>query len=342
MPELPKKILVIRFSSIGDIVLTSPVLRCLKHQIPETELHFLTKKQNAGILTANPYIDKLHLFEDDLQATIQSLKKEQFDFILDLHSSIRSGLLRKRLGVRSRVFNKMNVQKWLFTTFKINHLKNQHIVDRYLKPLEEFGVKNDENGLDFFIGDDQQVNLAAELPELNQVFVAYGIGALHATKRLPTDKIIELLRRIEPQVVLLGGPADKARGEEIAAAINGQLAPSSKDINKVINLCGKYKLQQSASILEQAEWVICHDSALMHIAAALDKKIALLWGNTHPDFGMYPYLKSPSSIAHNFQVEELSCRPCSKIGHESCPKKHFNCMQQQDLQAIADMVNNAS
>jgi len=359
MTEQPKKILVIRFSSIGDIVLTSPLVRCLKRQLPQVELHFLTKKQNAGILTANPYIDQLHLFEGDLKATIRVLKSEQFDFVVDLHSNIRSGIVRKSLAVRSQVFKKMNLEKWLFTTFKMNRLKGQHIVDRYLKTVEELGVVNDGEGLDFFIANDQQVDLQKELPKLSKLpelslssvtlsekrpvdlepFVAYGIGALHATKRLPTNKIVELLRQIQRPVLLLGGPNDSARAEDILEALQSSKSHEDVVIHKVVNVCGKYTLQQSSSILQQAEWVICHDSALMHISAALNKKIALLWGNTHPDFGMYPYPKNSDSIAHNFEVDGLSCRPCSKIGYESCPKKHFKCMNEQNLNEIAQLVN---
>lgn len=141
------KVLVIRFSSIGDIVLTTPVVRCLKKQKPETEVHYLTKKAFKDILVSNPYIDKLHLLEDSLDAVIDQLKSEQFDHIIDLHHNARTLRVKKALKVPAHSFDKLNVKKWLLVNFKIDMMPDMSIVERYLDTVKELGVYNDGGGL---------------------------------------------------------------------------------------------------------------------------------------------------------------------------------------------------
>ncbi len=319
------KILIIRFSSIGDIVLTTPVIRCLKKQL-HAEIHFITKKAYRDVLIHNPYIDKLHLLEDDLADNIAALKKENFDFIIDLHHNLRSLRIRKALPKKAYAFNKLNLKKWLLVNLKIDRMPGVHIVDRYMDTVKNLGVVNDGMGLDYFIHEDERVPLNS-LPESHrQGFIGIAMGAQHATKRLPAKKILELCRQIGKPVILLGGPEDAALAEEIVAGTG----------SRVYNACGKYKLNQSASLVQQAEKIISHDTGLMHIAAAYKKDIVSVWGNTVPEFGMYPYLPGASLIA---EVKGLSCRPCSKIGYEKCPKGHFNCMNRQDLTGIAHYVN---
>ena len=145
------KFLVIRFSSIGDIVLTTPVVRCLKKQVVTAEVHYLTKKSFAKIFEANPYIDKVHYLENDLNAVIASLQQEDFDYVIDLHNNLRTKKVKQALKKQAFSFTKLNIQKWLLTALKINKMPAIHIVDRYLQTLESFGVKNDGAGLDYFI-----------------------------------------------------------------------------------------------------------------------------------------------------------------------------------------------
>ena len=318
------KILIIRFSSIGDIVLTSPVIRCLKQQVDGIELHYLSKKAFEPVLIANPYIDKLHFFEGSLSNCITELKAEKFDYIIDLHHNLRSLLIKVKLGVKSSSFDKLNWQKWLFVNFKLNKLPKVHIVDRYLQTVAFLEVKNDGKGLDYFLKN--SYNLDELLPESHQKYIALVIGAQHGTKRLPVEKLIELCQNIKHPLVLLGGPEDKERGKDIAL----------KSGNHVYNACGSFKLDQSAFLVKMSEQVISHDTGLMHIAAAFNKPILSIWGNTVPEFGMYPYQASHSRM---FQVTGLSCRPCSKIGSETCPKKHFNCMNLMNIHAIIKEIN---
>ena len=322
------RLLVIRFSSIGDIVLTTPVLRCIKKQLPGTELHFLTKERYRSILEANPYVDKIITLGLSKTLMMHQLKTEKYDAIIDLHHNLRTWEVKRALkGVSAYSFHKLNWQKWLMTACKINRLPQQHIVDRYLATTSSFGVMNDGEGLDYFIPEEQHVK-ANDLPLSHQMgYVALVIGAAHATKQLPADRCIELCRRISLPVVLLGGKVDFARGEEI----------SRHDPIKVYNACGKFSLHESADLIRKSLLVITPDTGLMHIAAAFKKPIISIWGNTIPAFGMTPYYGRHQVPQHLSEVQ-LGCRPCSKIGHDACPKKHFNCMQQQDLQQMQEWV----
>lgn len=313
-----KKILILRFSSIGDIVLTTPVIRCLKTQL-DCELHYATKENYASIVHNNPHVDKVHVLQNSIPDLIEKLKKENFDYIIDLHHNIRTLRIKRALKVKAWSFNKVNIEKWLMTMFKINRLPNVHIVDRYLETTKELGVINDNKGLDYFIPAEDIVILNTVGNFIENHYVAIAIGAQHYTKRLPLHKLIELCQNIASPIVLLGGKEDADTAEKIIAAL-----PQRKDI---FQACGKFNLNQSASIVQQAKAVISHDTGLMHIAAAFNKEIWSIWGNTIPGFGMYPY----QTVHHNIERTNLSCRPCSKIGHHSCPKKHFKCMEEQDL-----------
>ncbi len=318
------KFLIIRFSSIGDIVLTTPVIRNLKEQFAGAELHYLTKKSFAPLLADNPYIDKIHLLDKSLSDIIPQLKKESFDYIIDLHHNLRSLIIRHKLKIKTFSFNKLNWQKWLMVHFKINKLPEQHIVNRYMSTLHEFHIKNDQKGLDFFIPDNSRFDPRQLPPLFHHGFISFVIGAGHFTKQMPDKKITQLINRINLPVLLLGGPDDFKKGEKIRINCG----------SKTYNLCGKLSIMQSASAVQQSTLVIAHDTGLMHIASAFKKVILSIWGNTIPAFGMYPYLPNPSSKI--YQVEGLQCRPCSKIGYQKCPKKHFRCMQDIPIHSMAD------
>lgn len=324
-----KKILVVRFSSIGDIVLTTPVVRAL-HQQLGAEVHYLTKQAFKGVLEANPYIAKLHLLQKDVSEVLPALRQERFDAVVDLHNNLRSAQVKWQLGAKRYAFQKLNWEKWLLVRFKLNRLPDRHIVDRYLAAAAPLGIHNDGQGLDYFISPADTVDtrpllsthgippLVGERDDQPPRYVAFVIGAAHATKRMPPEKITSICRNIDWPVLLLGGPDDAAAGQQIADAAG----------THVINLCGQLRLNQSASLVQQAWQVITHDTGLMHIAAAFSKDIISVWGSTVPEFGMTPYY--PEGVARNrsLQVQGLPCRPCSKIGFDTCPKGHFKCMNE--------------
>ena len=216
--------------------------------------------------------------------------------------------------------------------FKINRLPNKHIVDRYLDTCKTLGVENDDKGLDYFIAKEEEVDLKTLPEEFKQGYIAWVIGAKQNTKKFPAEKIVRTINQINYPVVLLGGKEDEENGEKIKAAVG------SKQLT-VFNACGKYSLNQSASLVQQAKIIVTNDTGLMHIAAAFKKPTISIWGNTIPEFGMFPY----KTNNYQMQVANLDCRPCSKLGYDACPKGHFNCMnligEKQLLDAIANAIN---
>ncbi len=322
------KILVLRFSSIGDIVLTSPVVRCLKQQLDNSEIHYFTKRPFASLLQNNPHIDKVYSFEKNVDEVLSELKKENYDWVIDLHHNLRSMQVKRALGKPSKSFNKLNIEKWLLVNFKINLLPNKHIVDRYFETVAHLGVKNDLKGMEFFIDHDDLVSVSSLPQEFQSGYVAFVIGAKHNTKKLPTEKIISICKKLNRPIILVGGKEDFEEGEKIESGVKNQES-------RILNTCGKYNIQQSASLIKQAEKIITHDTGMMHIAAAFRKKIISVWGNTVPEFGMYPYMPGHeenfmTTESKIVEVKNLPCRPCTKIGFDKCPKGHFKCMNEID------------
>lgn len=309
------KILIIRFSSIGDIVLTTPILRCIKLQLKDVELHFITKQQFISVIENNPYVDKFYTIKDSLAEVIPQLKKENYDYIIDLHHNARTLKLKLALGKKSFSFNKLNWEKFLIVNLKTNKLPETHIVDRYFETVTSLGVKNDNKGLDYFVNEKDDIDIPSSLPSLfHNDYNVLVVGGSYFTKQIPVNKLKEICTLSPLPIVLLGGKDDVVNAEQVYQFHK----------NKTINLCGKLNLNQSASIIQQSHKVITSDTGLMHIAAAFKKDIISVWGNTIPEFGMGPYLSGKNSQI--VEVKNLPCRPCSKLGYKKCPKGHFKCM----------------
>lgn len=349
--EKIKKILIIRFSSIGDIVLTTPVIRCVKEQL-NCEVHFLTKKSFESILIFNSHLEKVYTINKKVSEVLPQLKLENYDAIIDLHKNIRTLQVRWALRVPYFSFDKLNWEKWLMVNFKINRLPKIHIVDRYMETLKPLASKGE---LDFTKGESSALiendseedsagllnseidlsHLENKFPEIVNFFsplgdrgLIFAIGGAHATKRLPVSKIISICSKIKSPIILLGGKEDATIGEKVVLAINE---------DRVINMCGKTTLQESIQLIKSAKKVITHDTGMMHIAASFQKEIISIWGNTIPEFGMTPFYADGIDRNTIVQVENLSCRPCSKIGFEKCPKGHFKCMMEIDEKKIVKM-----
>jgi ADP-heptose:LPS heptosyltransferase len=320
------KILIIRLSSIGDIVLTSLVVRCIKNQVKNSEIHFVTKQQFAFILKSNPYIDKVHVLEENFADLIHELKPEKFDYIIDLHHNFRSTRLKRNLNAKAFSVNKLNWQKMLLIRFKINRLPKKHIVDRYLETTSTLQIENDGKGLDYFIPEKEEFKIS-DLPlPFQKGFVAFVIAGTYKTKKLPVEKITEICREINFPVILLGGKSEFDEGEKVLSQSKGN----------VLNYAGKISLNSSASLVRDAKLVLTNDTGLMHIAAAFQKKILSFWGNTVAGFGMVPYQPHPAS--RRMEVENLKCRPCSKLGFQKCPKKHFKCMNDINVDEVVRWI----
>ena len=328
------KVLVIRCSSIGDIVLTTPVIRGLYRQLG-AEVHYLTKPAYAQLLSENPYISQIHLLKDSLWKLIAALSDEHFDYVIDLHHNLRSFVIKSALRVPSYSFYKMNIEKWLFVRLKFPSLRASHVVDRYWKSVAPLGVEADTQGLDYFLPQDPSLG-RAQLPlSFQKSYVVYAIGGKWGTKKLPLKKMIQLCDQINRPIVLIGGKEDQETGTALADFFN---TPSSEAYHKglealgkktlIHNSCGSLSLHESAAVIRDADYVFTHDTGMMHIAAAFGREIFSIWGSTVPELGMYPYRTRFTILEHR----GLKCRPCSKIGYRSCPLRHFRCMNEHPLQ----------
>ncbi len=329
------KFLVIRFSSIGDIVLASPVVRCLKTQLTDAEVHFLTKKSFQAVTEANPYIDKFFYFENDLAVIIDALKNENYDYVIDLHNNFRSIKIKKTLKKKTFTIDKLNIEKFLLTNFHINMMPGKHITCRSLQTVESLGVKDDGNGLDYFIPEKDMVSIS-DLPTSHVAgYVAVVIGASYYTKKMPLHKLQELCKKIEYPIILLGGKEEKEEGELIAKV----------DPIKIYNACGKFNLNESADLVMKATLVISHDTGLQYIACAFNKPVLAIWGGTSPKLDVEPFygsnfLETQKKLPYeNIIVPNLWCQPCSKYGKKKCPLGHFNCMEKHNIDLIVEKVH---
>lgn len=296
----------------------------------------------AGVLKGNPHIDEFHYFEKDLQKTVLELVPLNFSLVFDLQKNFRSryvtALLKQAFNSQVQLFSfhKLNIRKWLAVQLKWKSLlPDKSIVDRYFEGVRSLGIRNDGLGLEFHIPLEDEIS-GDDLPMGHQMgFIACSIGGQHQTKKMPVEQWQQLISKLTWPVVLLGGPEDQVTGDHIA---------QSNPV-KIYNACGKFNLKESADILKRAKVVLSHDTGLMHMAAALKKPLVAIWGNTIPEFGMFPFygqnnlLTHPSPILAHAEVDGLSCRPCSKIGYSVCPKSHFKCMKDQNLEEMIRQVD---
>lgn len=320
------KILVIRFSSMGDIIYTTPVVRCLKQQLPGAQVHFLTKSAFKYIYDANPYVDEVLLLKENLADTIQEIKNEQYDYIIDLHNNLRTAIIKFKTGIRSSTFPKFTVRKWLSLKLKKKLVPSTHIVERYMQAVHFLGVKNDDKPIDYFIKNEYRLSDLLPLSHQNG-YIAFIIGATHFTKRMPNAKIINICRQINAPIVLLGGNDVAANANEIKLTLG----------DKIYNACGKTTLDESVFMVSKAAKVIGFDTGLTHIAEAFNVPIASIWGGTVPELlGVQPYKVKDAEVIGI----ELPCRPCSKFGLEQCPLGHFKCMNDIPENAVVNFANN--
>ncbi len=323
------KILVIRFSSIGDIVLASPVFRCLKNQLPEAEIHFVTKQSFRLVTAANPYIDRFFYLDNDLPSLIAQLREENYDYVVDLHKNFRSVKIKHALKTKSFTIRKLSLEKFLLTKLNINIMPRIHITRRSLDTVAPLGISDDGMGLDYFIPKEDVVK-ETDLPHSHLAgYVALVIGASYNTKKLPFHKLQELCRKLPYPIILLGGKEDASTGNAIAAV----------DEIKIYNACGKFNLNESADLVRQSRLVISHDTGLQYIACVFKKQLLAIWGATSPALDVEPYYGSQFMDMQKVPVYEniylgLGCQPCSKYGEAKCPLEHFNCMENQDIDGI--------
>jgi ADP-heptose:LPS heptosyltransferase len=308
------KILIIRFSAIGDIVLTSPVLRILQEGLMGgAELHMVVRKRYLSVVEHNSRLSKVFSFENTVQEVMEPLSLESYDYIIDLQNNLRSNLIKKRLGVLAFTVEKKNWAKFVWIKFGFK-LDIPHVVQRYIDTLKTLGLEDDGKGLEFEIPEEIKV----ELPFDN--YTAVVIGANHFGKRPDASNWLNILHRIPGNIVLVGG-----REEEM-------MSTALTVDSRVYSAVNKLNLMESAWVVKNAELVVAGDTGLMHIAAAFSKNIISIWGCTRPGLGMSPWMPGKKSVM--LEPQGRGDRPCSKLG-DSCNHGQLNrCIHEIDLNKL--------
>jgi lipopolysaccharide heptosyltransferase II len=322
-PSNLNSILVIRLSSLGDVLLTTPLLRSLRHQYPGINIDYLVKEQYFDALKNNPHLRNIISY-DLTGERVNKLKLNQYDLILDLQNNSRSKKITSGLNIPVKRFNKRNIDKFLLVNFKINNLKESEAIPvRYLKTMP--GLVPDDNGPELFL---TKINEQSHDTSGN---IGIAPGSRHLTKMWPKEYYIELANLLVKsgyRIFLLGGKSDRKICKEMASQIENTVDVSNDD-----------NLAETAENMKNCNLVICNDSGLMHTAAAMKIPVCVFFGSTVQEFGFTPY-KTKNLILEN---KLLNCRPCSHIGRESCPLGHFRCMleitPQMALERILTLLN---
>lgn len=305
-----KKILVIRLSSFGDIVLTFPFLKQVKAIFPQSTVYFLTKNSYRGLVELCPYIDRIITFNNDYSDTISLLRKLKFDYIFDLHKNIRSYLLSLSIKGKKFRYKKETFKKFLLVKFKINLFKK--VVPVYRKYLET--LKNMIDNIDVsYPNIDYKIDKTSRF---NFNYIILAPSSKHYTKTYPTEFFIEIINRKKDNKFILVGD-NSQRDINICKMIE-------QSCENVVNLCGRTDFKDLANLILNADYVICNDSGVLHFAELLGKKVYVFFGSTVKEFGFYPQLETTVIFENN----NIKCRPCSRHGKDKCPKKHFKCMRE--------------
>jgi heptosyltransferase-2 len=322
------KILIIRLSSLGDILLTTPFIRSIKNQYPAIKIDMIVRNEYADAIKLNPNISQKFYFTRDDEKNKEIIKKlnyEKYDLIIDLQNNLRSKKITNSLKIKTERFHKNSWNKFLLVNFKIDRLKNEpQIPLRYAQTISNLHL--DSEGIDLL----SDKSPSEEIVNKKDI-IGLCPGARHFTKCWPKEYFIELGQMLAEkgyQIVLFGGKIDKNLCAEI-----------SSEIPESINLSNDDNLMQTVSDMSKCTAIICNDSGLMHVASSTKVKIIAIFGSTVKEFGFTPYNCTNLILENN----SLSCRPCSHIGKDHCPKKHFNCMREIKpkfvLEKTIDFIN---
>ncbi len=322
------KFLFIRLSSMGDILLTSPVIRSIRAKFPNSEIHFLVAKQFKDVLLGNPNIDKLLIYDKSksMSEILQWKNKlisdfGKYDYVIDLHNNLRSKIFRKNLAAKIYSIPKRRLHKLALVNFKRSPFKAIHVVDNYFKAVQQLEVYPDSGGLD--ITQSPNFTIFKYFTKSDTKIIAIAPGAAHFTKRLPSQKYIEIINLLNQSgdfsFVLIGGLADKELCNTIQESASGQ----------IINLSGELSISETAKAIGESDLLITNDTGVMHIGAAVQTPLIAVFGSTTPSLGFSPY-----NCIHQIIEANLPCRPCTHIGLKECPKRHFNCMNLIESQNV--------
>jgi len=335
------KFLFIRFSSLGDILLTFPAISYLKNTYPNSTIHFVSKSQFHDILKLNHSIDEIILFDeknDSMSKLKKIIKHNNYDYIIDLHNNIRSRLLSLFLPNKIFRFNKHSLKKFLLVKTKINLLKNYpNIIKRYFLTFNKI-LELDENKFDKYLeiykinvtDYENLIDLEKFIQNDNNDLIAFCPSAKHKTKIFPLGKFAkigrELLKKRKRTIILFGSKEEYQYCEELRIAISSE---------SCINMAGKTTLIETSLLLNKCKLIVTNDTGLMHLGNLLKIPLIAIFGSTVKELGFFPF-GNTSFVIENIG---LKCRPCSHIGLNKCPKKHFKCMNDIDESVIIKKAN---
>ena len=324
------KILIIRLSSLGDILLATPMIRSIQRKFPDKKIHFLLRSEFESVLVNNHFLEKIFLFtrnDEENKKLIKELRREKYDLVIDLQHNLRSAVICNKLRVKTVKFNKRDTAKLLLVKFKINLLKNApQMPVRYAELFDDF--KLDDEGLELIT-----LNAPSPLFDPNKKYIGFAPGSRHFTKMWPREYYIELGRMLNNDgytIALFGGKDDRLVCAEIATKVDS------------IDFSNKNDLLQTAVDMKKCSGIVCNDSGMMHTACAADVKVLAIFGSTVKEFGFTPYTGKESGLLTKYLVMEnksLSCRPCTHIGRDKCPKTHFKCMLEITPQLVYNNIN---
>ncbi len=329
--HLSPDILVVRFSAIGDILLTTPLLRAIRTRHPGARLAFLTKERYVPLLSDNPNLNEVVGIgeEDGIRAIAELVRSVRYSHLLDLHGNLRSRVLRTLVRGPWRGFSKRRVaRRVLIATKRDLYGEPTPMAERYFEAAADLDLDLDGQPPDFFLAPEAEERATAALARQGvgqgRALVAIAPGAAHATKCWPTDGWVRLSRRLVSSgadVVIVGGPDDVGVAQEVLAGIRGRL--SGAEERRVGSVAGQLGLQETGAVIRGCAVLISGDTGVMHMATGVGTPVVALFGPTVRQFGFFPYRAARSSVVEL----PLGCRPCSAQGGPSCPLGHHRCLR---------------
>jgi lipopolysaccharide heptosyltransferase II len=320
-----ENILIIRLSSLGDIILTTPLIQELRKIYPAARIDFVVKKEYAWIVQQFLWLNNIYTLDtskgkEEIETVRNELKKNDYNHILDLHNNFRSIKLRKDIGGKIHIINKRSFKRWLLVKTKINLLKDEpDIIGRYFEVAKELGVSDPGTGETF----------GKEFPRSQIKKAAICPGAKHWNKRWPPEYFVEVAK----DLITKGYQIEFFGSEEENEYVNKIASQLPQD--KITNLCGKISFAKLPKRIAECSLAVTNDSGLMHVAAAVGIQTISIFGPTVREFGFMPQNMNVRIIENM----DLDCRPCTTIGLDHCPKGHFKCMREITPEDIISIVS---
>lgn len=326
----PEKILLLRLSALGDVVLTSPLIRALRQRFPHARIDFVIKKDFAELVAHHPQLNAVHCVEPEhglrgLAQLGRQLRGARYEVVLDLHRNFRTRFLARACNApRLGHYQKHLVRRWFFVKFKAATMQHvPPVAQRYLQAAAFLNLQDDGAGTELLWNAVHEEEARRVLFEAGwkeeRALLCLAPGAGYFTKRWPVEYFAEVARHLlnvngDLQIAVLGGTQDRGLGAFIRAQAGA----------RILDLTGRCSLLASAVVIKRSRLLLANDSGLMHVAEAVRTPVVALFGSTTRELGFFPYRAASHVIEH----KNLSCRPCSHLGHRACPRGHFRCMKE--------------